>query len=348
MAPDDTVGTCCPAIDCWVHSPPVDGRRPKVAILGTRFADFELERAILGDVDLLSGPGRSPQELLEVAQGADVILAGAAPRFDADTLRRLGSRAIVRLGVGVDSVDLEAARRLGMWVAYVPDYGTEAVAFHTLTLILSALRRLPEADRRIRAGEWGFAELRPLHLPSALTVGIIGFGRIGRRVAELLAGVGFEDFVVADPLLHDQGAVSAGVRLASTSEVLAEADVVTLHAPPPGDQPLIGAAELGSMKEGSVLVNTARGSLIDTPALIDALRGGRPSLAAIDVYDPEPPDIAVFEPVADRLILTPHMAWYTEESETELRRQGATEARRILDGQAPLHPVVVPEEAALR
>ncbi|MFP3914851.1 MAG: NAD(P)-dependent oxidoreductase, partial [Actinomycetota bacterium] len=254
---------------------------------------------------------------------------------------------IVRLGVGVDSVDLEAARSLGMWVSYVPDYGTESVALHAVTLALAALRRVPLADTRTKAGEWGFTELRPLHLPGALTAGIVGLGRIGRRVASMLAGVGFDRFLVADPELgpDDVAAFLPGGRLCSLEELLAEADVVSLHAPPPASGHLLGRSELSSMKEGSILVNTARGALVDTPALVEALRRGRPAVAALDVFSPEPPRVEDLEPVSDLLILTPHMSWYTEETELELRRQGAAEAARLLAGEPPRHPVVSPAEA---
>ncbi|HEX2152511.1 MAG TPA: C-terminal binding protein [Acidimicrobiia bacterium] len=321
----------------------MDSSRPKVAILGTRFDDFDLERGVLGDVEVVFGPGRDRSEVVGVASGADVILAGAAPRFDAETLQELNCPAIVRLGVGVDSVDLEAARQRGMWVSYVPDYGTEAVALHAVTLILAAIRRLPMADRHIRTGAWGFAHLRPLHLPASLAVGVVGYGRIGRRVADMLAGVGFERFLVCDPLVEE---VASGT-LCSLKELLSRADVVTLHAPPKVGGHLLGSSELEAMRPRSVLVNTARGALIDTPALVDALEKGRPAIAALDVFENEPPDIGMLEPVADRLILTPHMSWYTEETELELRRQGAEEARRILNGEPPLHPIVSPTEASV-
>lgn len=317
-----------------------------MAILGTRFDDFDVERGVLGNVELVAGPGRDQGEVLEVATGADVVLAGAAPRFDRDTLERLGCPAIVRLGVGVDSVHLDTARRLGMWVSYVPDYGTEAVALHAVTLILAALRRLPMADRHMRGGSWGFADLRPLHLPSALTVGVVGYGRIGRRVASMLRGVGFEQFLISDPFLAERDLDSG--RLCSLADLLVEADVVTLHAPPPAGGYLLGETELASMKEGSVLVNTARGASIDTSALMAALQKDRPAVAALDVFEQEPPEVGTFTVAAERLILTPHMSWYTEETEHELRRQGAAEARRILDGDTPLHPVVTPTEAAVQ
>jgi D-3-phosphoglycerate dehydrogenase len=331
---------------------PVHPRRPKVAIVGTRFPDFDVEREMLGDVELSSGPGRNQAEILEVATGADVILAGAAPVFDAETLEALGCRAVVRLGVGVDTVDLDAARALGMWVVCVPDYGTEAVALHTVTLILACLRRLTQADRQMRSGSWGVASLRPLRLPASLTVGVVGYGRIGRRVNQMLSGVGFERFLVADPVIEPAGLQGAGgdldVRLVELPELLGAADVATLHAPPKAHGHLLGADELRLMTAGSILINTARGALVDTSALVTALAQGRPAMAALDVFEREPPDETVFDSVSDRVILTPHMSWYTEESELALRRQAAAETLRILESQPPLHPVVTPASAEVR
>lgn len=314
---------------------------PKVAVVGTRFVDFGVEQEILGEVQIVAGPGRTRDEVLAVAKGADVVLAGAAPRFDAETLHGLDCRGIVRLGVGVDSVDLEAARRRGIWVSYVPDYGTEAVALHALTLALAALRRLPMVDRLLRRGEWGFGDFRPLRLPASLTFALIGYGRIGRRVAAMALGVGFGRVVASDPLVTEPG---PGVKMVTFDEALEQGDVISLHAPPPAAGYLVGEGELARMRPGSVLVNTARGALIDTASLVAGLAGGRPAVAALDVFESEPVDPDLFGAVADSVILTPHMAWYTEETELELRRQGAAEARRILDGQPLLHPVVTPSE----
>jgi D-3-phosphoglycerate dehydrogenase len=330
----------------------VDARRPKVAILGTRFEAFDVEREVLGEVELVSGPGHTSQDVIDIAGGADVILAGAVPRFDAATLEKLDCRGIVRLGVGVDGVDLDRARLLGIWVVNVPDYGMDAVALHAVTLALASLRRLTTADRQLRAGSWGVGNLRPLRLPSSLAAGIVGFGRIGRRVAVMLAGVGFGSILISDPAVQasDVAAMLEAIpgRLVSMDELLAHSDVVTLHAPPPGQGYLLGAAELRTMKEGSVLVNTARGALVDTGALVAALGDNRPGYAALDVFEQEPPDVSIFEPVADRLILTPHMSWYTEESELALRRQAAAEALRILNSEPPLHAVVTPTAAEIR
>lgn len=313
-----------------------------VAILGTRYRDFSIEEAVLAPLGarIVSGPGLSSDEIAEVAGDADVILAGSGPRFDAATLARLRCRGIVRNGVGVETIDLAAARAAGIWVARVADYGTEAVALHAVTLALAGVRRLLEADRRVRAGGWGFAELRPLHLPSALRAGVVGFGRIGRRVAELLQGLGFA-VSAHDPVAPVD---APGVAPATLAGLLASSDVVSLHAPPPPDGSfLLGAAELAAMPPGSVLVNTARGSLVDPEALVAGLAQGRPGTAALDVYAREPADASAFAEVAEHVILTPHMAWYTEESERDLRVKAAEEARRLLLHERPRDVVVEPE-----
>jgi D-3-phosphoglycerate dehydrogenase len=316
----------------------------RVAILGTRYQDFEIEERVLAATGavVVAGPGATADEIVAVAGDADVIIAGSGPRFDAATIARLGCRGIVRSGVGVETIDLDAARTAGIWVARVADYGTESVAQHTVTLALAAVRRLVAADRSLRAGTWGVAPLRPLHLPSELRAGVVGFGRIGRRTAELLGGLGFR-LAAHDPVAPID---TLGVADLPLGELLATCDVVTLHAPPPADGSfLLGAAELATMRERSVLVNTSRGSLIDQAALVEALGSGRPGTAALDVFAREPLDPSIFADVADRVILTPHMAWYTEESERDLREKAAAEARRLLEGERPRDVVVEPEAA---
>lgn len=314
----------------------------KVAILGTRYADFSIEEQLLAPLgaSLVSGDGGSAEEIVAAAADAAVVLAGSRPRFDAGVLKQLTCRGIVRYGVGTDSIDLQAAEALGIAVARVSDYGADAVAFHAVSMGLALLRRLPEADRAVRAGAWGFAELRPLHEPSRLVAGVVGYGRIGRRSAAFLRGMGM-GVHVHDPYLSDP--TPDGLRNLDLADLLRASDLVLLHAPANEDgSPLLDAPALARMREGSVLVNTARGSLVDLAALVDGLRRGRPARAALDVYPTEPPDVSAFADVADQLLLTPHMAWYTEESEADLRRKAAAEAARMLRGEPPADPVVTP------
>lgn len=304
-----------------------------VAILGTRYRDYSIEEQALGPlgVSLVSGDGSTADSIVEQAAGATVILAGSRPRFDGGVLERLSCRGIVRYGVGTDSIDLDAARNLGIAVARVSDYGTAAVAFHAVSMALAQLRRLPEADRAIRAGSWGFADLRPMHEPSRLTAGVVGYGRIGRQVAAHLQCLGMR-ILAHDPYVEIPD--SQDLRPMDLVELLRLSDVVLLHAPGnPDGSPLLDGETLPQMRPGSVLVNTARGSLVDLPALLGGLRQGRPGRAALDVYPDEPVDVAVFGDLAERILLTPHMAWYTEESEADLRQKAAAEAARMLRGE---------------
>jgi D-3-phosphoglycerate dehydrogenase len=181
-----------------------------------------------------------------------------------------------------------------------------------------------------------------LHLPSTSTAGVVGYGRIGRQAAAYFRGLGFRvcafDAYVAVP-------DSDGVESVSLEQLLERSDVVSLHIPARTDgRPLLDARRIAAMKPGSVLVNTARGSLIDVPALIVGLAANRPARAALDVFPQEPPDLSQFAAVADRVVFTPHMAWYTEESEADLRGKAAHEVVRLLRGQPLRDPVVEPDQ----
>ena len=313
-----------------------------VAVVGARWPDLSVEMEVLEPlgVQVRHDPGTNSETLRGVVSGADVVLAGPAPQLDGAALAAFNGKGVVRYGVGVDNVDLAAARRLGMWVVVVPGYGTEAVALHTITLVLGCLRKLFEADRAVRADRWGLTSLRPLHLPQSLTAGVIGYGRIGRRVAELLSGLGFSRI-----LATGSGDIPGDrhIEPASLPQLLRACDVVSLHLPAAADgSALLDRKRLAMMRKGSILINTARGSLVDTEALVDGLAAGRPRAAGLDVVDPQPPDLDTFAGVQDRVIFTPHMAWYSEESEYVLRRSAAEEAARLLRDEAPLHPVVTP------
>lgn len=314
---------------------------PTVAVIGTRYPDLSLESEVLGpDVVIVRGEGHDANAIVDIARYASVIIAGSSPRFTGDVIARLERcKGIVRAGIGVDSVDLEAARSAGLWVVNVPDYGTEAVALHAVALTLAGVRRLVEADSLVRSGNWGIDPISPIHMPAVMTAGVVGYGRIGHRVAGLLMALGFAGVLAYDPhrSIDDQG-----VEPADFDRLLGTSDLVTLHAPAgeTGEPPLISARELSLMKEGSILVNTARGSLVDPADLARALARGAPRLAALDVFDDEPPDLRVFDDVLDRLILTPHMAWYSEETQRGLRIESAKQARRLLEGRVPTNAVV--------
>jgi D-3-phosphoglycerate dehydrogenase len=226
-----------------------------------------------------------------------------------------GLKVVARCGIGLDSVDLAAAGELGIEVTNTPDAPSAAVAELTLGLMLDQLRRISRADRQIRAGQW-----KPLMggLLAARTVGVVGYGRIGRRVSKLVQAFG------ARVLATD----AAGVQPDGIAEpcalerLLAEADVVTLHMPSQkGAAHFLDAARIGRMKRGAVLVNTARGGLVDEDALAEAIREGRLGGAALDTYEKEP----YSGPLAElpQVVLTAHMGSYAEESRGIMEREAA-------------------------
>lgn len=320
-----------------------------VAILGTRYPDYSIERDVLEPlgVRIVDGNGSDRQSIIDQAADADVILAGSAPRFDAETLRSITCTGIVRYGVGTESIDLQAASDLGIWVLRVADYGTEAVATHAVAIALAGMRRLRQADMRVRGGEWGFAPLRPLHLPSAMTVGVIGTGRIGRHASSQFVGLGFR--VLAHDIMRPADDMPGVQFIENLTDLVRQSDILSLHVPgTPDGSALFDGNLLGQVKEGCIIVNTSRGTLIDPAALARGLAVGKPGFAALDVFSKEPPNLSVYSEVEDHLLFTPHMAWYTEESEADLRVKAAHEVRRLLLGERPNEIVVEPSKEKMR
>jgi D-3-phosphoglycerate dehydrogenase / 2-oxoglutarate reductase len=248
-------------------------------------------------------------------------------------------RLVGRYGVGYDTVDVEAARERGVWVANVPDYGTEEVAVHALGMILSLLRHLPPYDRAMREGRWHPASTGPLYRLKNLTLGVVGVGRIGGTLARR-ASPWFGRTLGCDPYLEED-AWPEGVEPASLEEVFSESLVVSLHAPLTQEtRGVIDRDLFGRMREGSYLVNTARGGLVVMEDLLWALDEGPLAGAALDVLpqEPPPPDHPLLE--KPNVILTPHAAFYSLEAEEEARTKAARNVVSWATEGRPLYPVV--------
>jgi D-3-phosphoglycerate dehydrogenase len=277
---------------------------------------------------------------LEMASGDRATVLGAARTADAllntyfvldrsaiEQLERC--RIIARYGIGVDNVDLKAARERGIAVTNVPDYCIEEVASHALGLTLALVRRVKLADAMVGRGGWGADKLGTVHRLSALVVGIVGFGRIARRFAQLIAPFGCT-VLVADPYLEEVG---EGLHLVTLAELLERCDVVSLHCPLTDEtRAMIDAAALATMRDGAVLVNVARGGLVVTDDVLAALESGKLSGAGLDTFDREPPDAARLRGVPN-LISTPHSAFYSLEAIEESRRKAATQVAKLFSGQ---------------
>jgi D-3-phosphoglycerate dehydrogenase len=305
---------------------------------------IEPERSVLDghDVDLRLAHCRTEQDVVEQGGDADVLINQYAPITGAvlDALPRC--RLVVRYGVGVDTVDVPAATSRGVWVAIVPDYGREEVADHTVALALALLRGTARLDRSVRGGAWDYEVARPLRRLSTLTFGVVGYGAIGTEVARRAAAFGMR-VVGADA--PERPPPVPPIKRVTLDELLAGADVVSLHATlTDASRHLIGRAQLAAMKPTAFLVNTARGGLVDTAALLAALEDGQVAGAGLDVLETEPPD-EVGRALArlPNTVVTPHAAWYSEEAFHTLKTEVAREALRVLDGGPPRSPVNQPE-----
>lgn len=252
-------------------------------------------------------------EVIELAKDCVGIVAGVEPLTSRviDALPNL--MCISRVGVGMDSVDVEYAQKKGITVCNTPDGPTRGVAELTLAMTLSLLRRIPQADAAMHQHQWK-KQIGNLFLDKK--VGIIGLGRIGKSVAEMFRGLK-NPVIGYDPFPNEAWAKENGVELASLEEVLKEADILTLHLPGNKDKsPVIGKDELALMKDGSWLINIARGGVVDEVALYDALKDGKLSGAAVDVYTKEPYNGPLCD--LDNIIMTPHLGSYAKEGKLQM------------------------------
>ncbi len=298
---------------------------PRILYADNDYTDVDLERALFAaaGIDVVVAQCRTEDDVIAHAKGCCAILLQYAP-ITAKVLAALPEVGIVsRIGAGYDTVDTDACEKAGVWVGNSPDYGVGEVATHALGLALASIRNIVAYHRDIAAGTWHFMSSGPLARPSQLTLGIVGLGRIGKRMAHVSRNV-FRRVVAYDPYLID-GDFPAYVERAATLGALAQqSDVVSLHTPLTAEtRGMIDAAFFAALKPGAHLVNTARGAVVNVPALVAALGAGTLAGAGLDVLPEEP--VPRDSPLLGhpRVILTPHSAFFSVEAEKELRRKAA-------------------------
>jgi D-3-phosphoglycerate dehydrogenase / 2-oxoglutarate reductase len=288
--------------------------------------------------ELLSGTGVTVAEAREPWGGDDVVglLVGTETKVrTADFDRMPALRVVATCSVGFDHVDLDGAQRRGIWVCNVPDYCVDEVADHALALVLSLLRGVVVLDRDVRAGGWNWKAAGELRRIRGTRLGVIGLGRTGRALVERAAALGFEVWGT-DPALSDEQIAETGARPAELRELLAACHAVSLHvALTPETDGLLGAEELALLPDGAVLADTARPQLVDLEALRRELESGRLGGAALDVIPVEPPTPEEPAPSWPRLIVTPHVAWYSAEAENACYTRPVLSVRAVLEGRVP-------------
>jgi phosphoglycerate dehydrogenase-like enzyme len=288
------------------------------------FPDVELELALFREagIEAVVAQCRTEDDVIAAGKGCQGLLAQYVP-INARIFEALPEvRIVSRMGAGFDTVNTADARKHGVWVSNSPDYGIGEVATHALGMALSIVRHLPRFDREVKAGRWSYAATGGLARASELTLGILGLGRIGKRMTYIARNI-FGPVIACDPYLID-GDFPAYVERVSKEELFRKADIVSLHVPLNDEtRGIVDKRLLGLMRKGSWLVNTSRGAVVVVPDVIAALDSGRLDGAALDVLPKEPPEAD--DPVLrhDRLLLTPHAAFYSVEGERELRRKAA-------------------------
>lgn len=318
-------------------------RKPLVVVTDNRFGELDVERRILETAGfvLREASCSTETEVAEACADADAVLVNLAPLGAAAIAGLRRCTVIVRYGVGLDNVDLEAARSKGIAVRNVPGYCDEEVAAHALALALDLIRSTTRRDRAVRAGDWNLRF--PTPRLSSLTLGVLGFGGTGAALARMAAGLGFARILAWSPNLDQTrvdralgvggGEGAPRVSSAGFRELLNASDIVSLHlALTPETRGLLGSREFAMLKEGTRIVNVARGALIDEEALFVALESGRLAGAALDVHAIEPLPADSPLRTRDEVILTDHAAWFSDGSVLELRRRAA---EQVLECLAP-------------
>jgi D-3-phosphoglycerate dehydrogenase len=312
----------------------------KVVVVSLGYESYATERELLlaADAELVLAPRDclTEEEVIAAARDADAILVREAPVSARviDALPRC--KAVVRYGVGVDNIDLEHARRRGVYVANVPGYGTEEVSDHAAALLLACIRNLRTRDANLRRGKFETDIREPIFRTSGKTLGLIGYGRIGQALHRKWKGFLPGQVLVFDPHARPETVRAAGAAAVDLNALLAESDYISLHAPLTlQTRHIINPETLAKMKPGAIIVNTARGELIDEKALAAALATGRLAAAGLDVFEQEP--LAFDHPFIGlpNVVLSGHVGWYSKDAIRELQTRGAQEIVRVLSGETP-------------
>jgi D-3-phosphoglycerate dehydrogenase / 2-oxoglutarate reductase len=314
--------------------------KAKVVITDYVWESLDVERKTLGEMaELVALKTKKPEEFLDAAKDCDALLNTYAGPITAEVMAKMPKcRIIARYGIGVDTIDLEAATRAGIIVTNNPTYCIEEVAEHTMALLLACARKIAFYDRLVRSGRWEVPPGKPIFRLVGRTLGLVGFGNIAREVAVRAAAFGMR-VLYADPFVKEGQFASPGKKV-ELDALLGEADFVSLHPPlTPDTRKMMNDRAFSLMKPSAFLVNCSRGPVVDTEALVRALDAKKIAGCALDTTDPEPlPDP---HPLRGRenVIVAPHVAWYSEQAMAGLQAGAPGEVRRVLSGEWPVNVV---------
>jgi len=319
----------------------------KVAITDYIEADLEWEKQVFNDLELdysfYQMKHATPNQLIEILKDTDIVIVNMA-KINREVLTNLNKcKLIIRHGVGYDNIDIKSAKEYNITVSYVPDYCREEVAEQAVMLLLSTYRKITQQFESMRMSveknEWDFSPVVPVRRFSGKNAGIIGCGRIGQKVLNILRGFN-TNVLVHDPLLSERRLKELGISNLSLEEVLTQSDMITIHCTlDASTYHMIGEKELRMMKSEGIIVNTARGGIIDNEALAKACKESWIAGAGIDVFEKEPPQNNFSLIGVENVILTPHLSWYSVDAGWDIRKKIVEDVKRFINGQMPRYPV---------
>jgi D-3-phosphoglycerate dehydrogenase len=314
---------------------------PVVAVTDSVFPSLDPSREVLKELgaELRIADEPTPESILEVAQDADGLLVTYA-QVNADLIEKLERcKVISRFGIGYDNVDIDAASARGIVVTYVPDYCVDEVADHAMALLLALARKVTFSNDLVQNGRWEMQAVAPLFRLRGRTLGLIGFGKIPRAVVPKAQAFGIK-VIASDPYISEETFSALGVEQVDFEQLVERSDYVSIHAPlTPETEHLMGAEAFRKMKPEALIVNTARGAIVDTEALVEALNDRQISGAALDVLPEEPPSADSKLLGRPDIILTPHTGFYSEDSLLDLQTKAANDLASVLRGEPPKYPV---------
>ncbi len=314
--------------------------QPKVLIVYAGHKEVNIEREVLESYGAKVIAAETPDSELATANigDCDALMVTIQPVTAAMMDQMPKCKIICRIGTGLDAIDIPAATERGIWVTSVPDYSIDEVSSHAMAFVLALARNLFRHRAMSQTGNWRYQTERPIRRIAGQTMGILGIGRIGGASARKAKGLGF-NVIACDPYVCDDRFAELGVEKVDFDTMMSRSDFVTLHVPLNDDtRKIINARALSLMKPTAFLVNTARGDVVDIDALVDAVRAGTIQGAGIDVLPTEPPPAD--HPILheESILVTPHIAWASNESGFDVRERGATDVVSVLSGRRPKYP----------
>ena len=312
----------------------------RVIITDCDHDNIDIEKKVFADAGISVGLRQAitEDEVIAQCQDAEIFIVQYAKITEKVMDNCPCLKYVVRYGVGVDTIDIPAATRHGIQVGNVPDYGMNEVADHAIALAMSMIRKTIEMNAFTKNQKWDYTKAIPIHRFSEMTVGVIGLGRIGRNFAQKMHALGFK-VIGTDPYFKATPETDAYVKPVSMEDVITQSDVISLHCPADGNMNLFCAETFKKMKNTAILINVARGGIINEEDLDQALTDGEIGGAALDCMLGEPvsKDSPLFR--HENLVVTPHMAWYSQEAAQELKRKVAEESVRFARGEAIHYPI---------